>query len=557
MRPIRLVLLALLLGALGFAGVAAAGLVVTPGDSFGAGTGDVQAGCVATVDTAAVTTKTVNPAGSFEVLGVDVSGLAPDCAGQQVTVTARDGAGDALGTAYGMASGASTARANFAAPIPDGNQITDYAIIVQDEAAQVYGGFLTGQAVVGSTLTAVVAAAGLPAQTVGYTWLRSTDGGSNWAPINGAGGSTYVLTAADLAAEIRVHASITNVDGTESVDTDPVGPVTGAAPVLTQIEVTGTPVVFQSPVTAQVAATGTPSPTVDYIWQRSIDGGVTWADIPGATNSTFTPRNEDYDTYLRLRATATNAVSSTTGYSGKTSLVGGFAPTVTSMTMTGSVYVGSAVRVNPNVQGGPIPQEVYQWQWSIDGAEWRDIDGATATTYSPVAGDVGHRLRMRILAINPLGMTTAYSTFTRAVSATQISSIGDLTLSLAPNWASVDPTGPWTSAVAGISAGLSDGTTSITTYNSSGTTDASVWWVNGTEDPAGSVTAVLYDADGNVVQAGGFSSQFNSYVGGSYWTHSITISNAAVGPGYELRVVNSSGHAIDAYQSVATRATLP
>ena len=111
--------------------------------------------------------------------------------------------------------------------------------------------------------------------------------------------------------------------------------------------------------------------------------------------------------------------------------------------------------------------------------------------------------------------------------------------------------------VAGISAGLSDGTTSITTYNSSGTTDASVWWVNGTEDPAGSVTAVLYDADGNVVQAGGFSSQFNSYVGGSYWTHSITISNAAVGPGYELRVVNSSGHAIDAYQSVATRATLP
>ena len=107
---------------------------------------------------------------------------------------------------------------------------------------------------------------------------------------------------------------------------------------------------------------------------------------------------------LRLRATATNAVSSTTGYSGKTSLVGGFAPTVTSMTMTGSVYVGSAVRVNPNVQGGPIPQEVYQWQWSIDGAEWRDIDGATATTYSPVAGDVGHRLRMRILAINPLGM---------------------------------------------------------------------------------------------------------------------------------------------------------
>ena len=76
------------------------------------------------------------------------------------------------------------------APIPDGNQITDYAIIVQDEAAQVYGGFLTGQAVVGSTLTAVVAAAGLPAQTVGYTWLRSTDGGSNWAPINGAGGST-------------------------------------------------------------------------------------------------------------------------------------------------------------------------------------------------------------------------------------------------------------------------------------------------------------------------------------------------------------------------------
>ncbi len=554
----RLILLAMLLGALGFAGVAAASLVVTPRDSFGAGSGSVTAGCVSTVDTSAVTTKTVNAAGTFEILGVDVSGLAAGCAGQQVTVTARNGAGDSIGTAYGMATGASTARANFTAPVADGDQVAGYAVIVQAERAQVYGAFLSGQPVVGSTLTAVVAAAGLPVQTIAYTWLRSTDGGSHWSIINGAGGSTYVLTAADLDADIRVHATISNTDGSQTADTDPVGPVAGAAPVLTQIQVTGTPVVFRSPVSAQVAATGTPTPAVNYFWQRSTDGGVTWADIPGATGSSYTPRNEDYDTYLRLRATATNPLGTATGYSAKTSLVGGYAPTVTTMTMTGSAYVGSTVSINPHAEGGPVPQEVYQWQWSIDGAEWRDVDGATATTYSPVTADVGHRLRMRILAINPLGRTTAYSTFTRAVSATQISSIGDLTLNLAPNWSSVDPTGPWTSAVAGLGSSLPDGTTSTTTYNSNGTTDASVWWVNGTEDPEGAVTATLYDNNGNVVQAAGFTSQYNSYVsGGGYWTHSLTITNAVMGPGYQLRVINSSGHAIDTYMNVATRATLP
>ena len=197
-------------------------------------------------------------------------------------------------------------------------------------------------------------------------------------------------------------------------------------------------------------------------------------------------------------------MSSTTGYSGKTSLVGGFAPTVTSMTMTGSVYVGSAVRVNPNVQGGPIPQEVTSGSGPSTAPSGATSTGPRRDVLAGRPAMSGTACACASLAINPLGMTTAYSTFTRAVSATQISSIGDLTLSLAPNWASVDPTGPWTSAVAGISAGLSDGTTSITTYhNSSGTTDASVWWVNSTEDPAGSVTAVLYDADGNVVQAGG------------------------------------------------------
>jgi hypothetical protein len=53
------------------------------------------------------------------------------------------------------------------------------------------------------------------------------------------------------------------------------------------------------------AADGTPAPT--FRWQRSTDDGATWADIPGATGTTYTtPATVADDNGTRFRCVATN-----------------------------------------------------------------------------------------------------------------------------------------------------------------------------------------------------------------------------------------------------------
>jgi hypothetical protein len=58
----------------------------------------------------------------------------------------------------------------------------------------------------------------------------------------------------------------------------------------------------------------------------------------------------------------------------------------------------------------------YQWQrFDSNGANCKAISGATAMTYSPVAADVGFRLRFAVTASNKNGSTTASSAATSAV----------------------------------------------------------------------------------------------------------------------------------------------
>jgi hypothetical protein len=62
----------------------------------------------------------------------------------------------------------------------------------------------------------------------------------------------------------------------------------------------------------------------------------------------------------------------------------------------------------------------YAYQWrrcDVTGASCTTISGATAKTYTPVAGDVGSTLRVSVTATNGAGASSAGSTFTSAVTA--------------------------------------------------------------------------------------------------------------------------------------------
>lgn len=85
--------------------------------------------------------------------------------------------------------------------------------------------------------------------------------------------------------------------------------------------------------------------------------------------------------------------------------------------ITGTAQVGETLTLsNGTWAGSPSPSYTRRWQISDDGLDgWTNISGATATTYSPVEGDVGKFLRGVVTATNTSGVVSAVSAATDAV----------------------------------------------------------------------------------------------------------------------------------------------
>jgi hypothetical protein len=120
---------------------------------------------------------------------------------------------------------------------------------------------------------------------------------------------------------------------------------------------------------------------------------------------------------LRLRAvvSATNAVDTATATS---QVVQGFlAPIATAIpAITGTVEADEVLTTDAGTWPSTSSGYLYGWQRSSDnGATWTDIGGATASTYTLLAGDVGYRIRSQVTVATNTGSSTAYSLPTVAV----------------------------------------------------------------------------------------------------------------------------------------------
>lgn len=163
---------------------------------------------------------------------------------------------------------------------------------------------ITGGAREGQVLTAS-SGVWTPAGTYAYQWQRSVSGGSAGANIPGATGASYTPVAADVGARIDVIVTATNGYGTAAIVSAPVGPVLSGAP-----SATGAPVISGSARQGQVlrATSGAWSPGggSSYQWQRSTNGGGSWAKIAGATRSAYTLAAADVGARIDVVVTATN-----------------------------------------------------------------------------------------------------------------------------------------------------------------------------------------------------------------------------------------------------------
>lgn len=162
---------------------------------------------------------------------------------------------------------------------------------------------------VASPSAAIFSVSATGTATLTYQWQVSIDGVS-YSDIAGAIANTY-NTGATSAGQ--------NGHRYRAVVTNSVGSVTTNAAVLTVTTAAIAPSFTTQPQSQSVAAfatatftvaiDGTPLPTLQ--WQVSIDSGSTWADITGATTSTFTiAATASADTGKQFRVVATNSAGS-------------------------------------------------------------------------------------------------------------------------------------------------------------------------------------------------------------------------------------------------------
>lgn len=131
--------------------------------------------------------------------------------------------------------------------------------------------------------------------------------------------------------------------------------------------------------------------------------------ISGATGKTRTLQAAQAGQTISVRVTATNDLGNDMATSAATTAVIAPPTNTAAPAITGTAQVGQVLTVsNGTWTGSPT----YTRQWKANGT---NISGATATTYTPVAGDVGKTITCTVTGTNAAGNASATSSATAAV----------------------------------------------------------------------------------------------------------------------------------------------
>jgi len=165
--------------------------------------------------------------------------------------------------------------------------------------------------------------------------------------------------------------------------------------VTSTIALTGIGPIQGDPRVGNALLAGTLSPagaTATYQWTISDTVGGSYSIIFGATSTTYTPVAANVGKYLKVVATGTGNYSGTI-----TSVAAGPVLAVTPLTGIGPIQgdprVGNALLVGALSPAGATA--TYQWTISDTlGGIYSNIPGATSTTYTPIAANVGKYLKV-------------------------------------------------------------------------------------------------------------------------------------------------------------------
>jgi hypothetical protein len=242
-----------------------------------------------------------------------------------------------------------------------------------------------------------------------YQWQRCTASGSNCTNIAGATASSYQLSAADVGQAVRSLVTATNGAGASA-------PVTSA---LSSV-VIPVPAATAPPVISGTAAAGkalsvssgtwNTSASFSFQWLRCAANGTACVVVGGATGRSFFLLGGDAGHTFKVVVTATNAAGTGQATSKHTAVIVAVPKLKKAPRISGRARVKGRLTASKGTWSGPPRSYRYQWlRCNAHGGGCRSIHRATHPTYRAASADAGHRLRVRVTAINAAGRKLATS----------------------------------------------------------------------------------------------------------------------------------------------------
>jgi hypothetical protein len=237
-----------------------------------------------------------------------------------------------------------------------------------------------------------------------YQWERCNSAGEACSDITGATGLEYEPDAADIGKTLRLEVGASNELGSVNGLSEST-PLIGAEFTLASTSpptITGTRQQGHALSAGSGSWSGSGSISYVYQWRQCDEYGSNCEDISGATGSSYTPGEAAVGTALRVVVTATDANGSLAATSAATQPIAaassptiGEAPAVSGTSQEGQTLTASTGTWSAS---GAISY-AYQWQsCEAGGAECSPITGATASSYTIAAGEVGATIRVLVTA---------------------------------------------------------------------------------------------------------------------------------------------------------------
>jgi hypothetical protein len=253
-----------------------------------------------------------------------------------------------------------------------------------------------------------------------YQWERCNGAGEECTSIEGSNADTYEPSGSDVGSTIRLAVVVSTSGSSNSATSDVTAAVTEPSVTATAApSISGTPSLGQTLTAEPGSWSGVTEPTYTYQWLRCDQAGINCQPVESATDATYELAEADLASTIRVIVTAHETESSGAAVSSAVGVVEDTGPANSEPpTIEGSPNAGEILRAQTGEWVGRELDYSYQWQQcNSGGTACANIANATDASYGVPETDVGHTLRVMVVATNELGSTGESSAATAVIGA--------------------------------------------------------------------------------------------------------------------------------------------